>query len=44
MTESVNGGPQDDLAKLQRQPHVVASWHAAQQHLIQGRHALALNS
>ena len=44
MTESNQGGPLDDLAKLQRQPHVAASWHAAQQNLIQGRHAAAWGS
>lgn len=44
MTESTQGDPLDDLAKLQRQPRAVASWHAAQQHLIQGRHAAALSS
>jgi tetratricopeptide (TPR) repeat protein len=44
MTESDQGDPPGDLAKLQRQPRAVASWHAAQQHLIQGRHAAALGS
>ena len=43
MTESAQDNAGDDLAKLQSQPQAVASWQAAQQHLIQGRHAAALN-
>jgi tetratricopeptide (TPR) repeat protein len=44
MTDSAKGDPLDDLAKLQSQPHLVASWQAAQQNLIQGRHAAALST
>jgi tetratricopeptide (TPR) repeat protein len=43
MTDSAKDEPEDDLAKLQRQPQAVAVWQAAQQHLIHGRHAAALN-
>ena len=44
MNESAEANPPDDLAELQRQPHAVASWHTAQQHLVHGRHAAALSS
>jgi tetratricopeptide (TPR) repeat protein len=42
--ENAKGNPQDDLAKLQRSPNVMASWQHAQQYLLNGRHAPALAS
>ncbi|HXR09032.1 MAG TPA: sulfotransferase [Candidatus Acidoferrum sp.] len=43
MTESAQDNAGDDLATLQSRPQAVASWRTAQQHLIQGRPAAALN-
>jgi tetratricopeptide (TPR) repeat protein len=43
MTGTTQDEPGDDLAKLQRQPQAVAAWQAAQQHLVHGRPAAALN-
>jgi Flp pilus assembly protein TadD len=42
--ESATRDSLDDLAKLQRSPHVMASWQHAQQYLLNGRHAPALAS
>jgi tetratricopeptide (TPR) repeat protein len=44
MIESAKSDPRDDMAKLQRSPHDMASWQHAQQYLLQGRHAPALAS
>jgi tetratricopeptide (TPR) repeat protein len=44
MTEGPESNPPDALAQLQRQSRALASWQAAQQHLIHGRHTAALGS
>ena len=42
MMEGAKNNPQDDVAKLRRSPHAMASWQHAQDYLRRHRHAAAL--